>query len=246
MSKNLTRKGIAFGALVALATSTFAGAPASAAVSDSIVTGLTSGTSYNSVVGYANELSLSTVLAPSNSSNAGTLHYAVSNPSGAKLEIKVGTTNAAVAQVTTNGASNTGEIWATDATAISAVDSDSDQSGMQTSLTSFNVIPLGTQVGSATYDNLLTIGVVDADVNVDVTVYAWLDSSSNASNVQSSTELYGNSVALKFYDQANVTATTELISPVTGAASVQATFTTTPELNGQQLGADFVWLAAHW
>jgi hypothetical protein len=240
MSKNLTRKGIAFGAFVALASTVFAGTPASAAVSDSIVTGLTTGTSYNSVVGYANELSLSTVLAPSNSANAGTLHYAISNPSGAKLEIKVGTTANAVAQVTADGAGNTGAIWETAALAISAVDGDGVTANFQTTLTSFNVVPTGNQVGSAAADNLITIGVLDADLNVDVTVYAWLDSSSNAENIQASTELYGNTVALKFYDQANVTATTELVTPTTGAASVQATFTTTPELNGEQLGADFL------
>ena len=105
MSKNLTRKGIAFGALVALATSTFAGAPASAAVSDSIVTGLTSGTSYNSVVGYANELSLSTVLAPSNSSNAGTAVAPSITPSNANQKRLVTIYGISDGNATTDGRS---------------------------------------------------------------------------------------------------------------------------------------------
>jgi hypothetical protein len=243
MSKNLTRKGIAFGALVALATSTFAGAPATAAVSDSIVTGLSLGTSYNSVVGYDNELTLATTLAPSNSSNAATLHYRISNPSGAKLQISAGQSGSVVRATAAGSDVN---LWDTEASpAIIATDADTATAatGLQISATSFNVVPVSgatSQVGSSSVDNHLSISVADGDANVAVTVYAWLDSSSNASNIQADTELYGNSVTLNFYDQANVTAVSEVVAPVTGAASVEATFTTTPELNGQQLGADFI------
>lgn len=235
MSKNLTRKGIAFGALVALATSAFAGAPATAAVSDSIVTGLATGTSYNSVVGYSNGLKVTTTLAPSNSANASTLTYRVSNPSGAKLQISAGTGTLTRATATSGDVT----IWDTEATpAVSATDADATADGAQfeTSLTSFNVVLGGDEVGTSTVDNDLLITVADADVDVAVDVYAWLDSSSNSANVQSSTELYGNTVSLKFYDQKNITATTELVYPVTGDVSVQAKITTTPELNGEQLG----------
>ena len=235
MSKNLTRKGIAFGALVALATSAFAGAPATAAVSDSIVTGLATGTSYNSVVGYSNGLKVTTTLAPSNSANASTLTYRVSNPSGAKLQISAGTGTLTRATATSGDVT----IWDTESTpAVSATDADATADGahFETSLTSFNVVLGGEEVGTSSVDNDLLITVADADVDVAVDVYAWLDSSSNSANVQSSTELYGNTVSLKFYDQKNITATTELVYPVTGAASVQANISTTPELNGEQLG----------
>jgi hypothetical protein len=235
MSKNLTRKGIAFGALVALATSAFAGAPATAAVSDSIVTGLATGTSYNSVVGYSNGLKVTTTLAPSNSANASTLTYRVSNPSGAKLQISAGTGTLTRATATSGDVT----IWDTEATpAVSATDADATADGahFETSLTSFNVVLGGGEVGTSSVDNDLLITVADADVDVAVDVYAWLDSSSNSANVQSSTELYGNTVSLKFYDQKNITATTELVYPVTGDASVQAKISTTPELNGEQLG----------
>lgn len=241
MSKNLTRKGIAFGALVALAATTFAGAPANAAITSDISTGLSIGTSYNSVVGYDNELELATTLAPG-LSNATTLHYRISNPSGAKLQIQAGQTGSV--ERASGSATQSVELWDTETTpAQITTDADATAAGayFETAATSFNVIPSTSgQEGSTSADNELRISVADADLDVTVTVYAWLDSSSNAANVQSDTELFGNTVTLKFYDQKNVTAVSEIVSPVTGASSVQATFTTTPELNGQQLGKDFI------
>jgi trimeric autotransporter adhesin len=240
MSKNTTRKGLAFGAGLALIASGFTAAPAQAA--DSLVTGLSSGTSFNSVAGYDNELTLATVMSPGLASNETTLHYRISNPSGAALEIKVGNTTTAVAQVTTGQTSNTGGVWEYGKTAYSSVDSDTDRGGMQTSLTDFVVVPLGTQDGEADDQNFITVGVVDATAvtDVTVTVTAWLDTAANALNVQDSVEITGNTVTLNFYDKANVTATTTMEAPVTGAAFVKATTVTSPELNGQQLGADFI------
>ena len=240
MSKNTTRKGLAFGAGLALIASGFTAAPAQAA--DSMVTGLSSGTSFNSVAGYDNELTLATVMSPGLASNETTLHYRISNPSGAALEIKVGNSSSAVAQVTTDQSSNTGGVWEYGKSAYSTVDSDSVRAGMQTSLTDFVVVPLGTQDGAAADNNLISVGVVDAAAvtDVTVTVTAWLDTASNATNVQDSVEITGNAVTLNFFDKANVTATTTMSAPVTGAASVTATTVTSPELNGEQLGADFI------
>jgi len=240
MSKNTTRKSLAFGAGLALIASGFTAAPAQAA--DSLVTGLSSGTSFNSVAGYDNELTLATVMSPGLATNETTLHYRISNPSGADLEIKVGNSSSAVTQVTTDQADNTGGVWQYGKTAYSTADSDSVRSGMQTSLTDFVVVPLGTKDGEADDNNFISVGVVDADAvtDVTVTVTAWLDTASNATNVQDSVEITGNTVTLNFFDKANVTATTTMEAPVTGAAFVKATTVTSPELNGQQLGADFI------
>jgi hypothetical protein len=240
MSKNTTRKGLAFGAGLALIATGFTAAPAHAA--DAIVTSLASGTSFNSVAGYDNELKLSTVMSPGLASNETTLNYRISNPSGAALEIKVGNTSSAVALVTTGQDSNTGGVWEYGKTAYSSVDSDSVRTGMQTSLTDFVVVPLGTQDGESSEENFITIGVVDAVAvaDVTVTVTAWLDTAADASNVQDSVEVAANVVTLNFYDPANITATTTMEGPVTGAAFVKATTVTSPELNGEQLGADFI------
>jgi hypothetical protein len=240
MSKNLTRKGLAFGALVALGSSVIAGAPAFAS---DLVTVLSSGTSLNSVVGYSNELKLTTTLAPALAANETTLNYRISNPSGATLEIGLGRsgTSSGAIVIADNGTAYSNFYKHNESTA-SNTDADSSQSGVQTTLTDFVVQPKASTgyVGEADDNNFITIAVKDADVNASVTVTAWLDSSANASNNQDSTEVSAAPVTLNFYDQANVTATTTIVSPVTGATNVQAEISTTPELNGQQLGADFI------
>jgi len=236
----MTRKGLAVGAGLALLASGISAAPAYAA--DSLVTNLASGTSFNSVVGYDNELKLSTVMSPGLATNETTLHYRISNPSGAILEIGVGNTSSAVVVATTNQAANTGGIWQYGKAAYNAVDADAARADQQTALTDFVVVPLGNQDGEADDENFITVGVYDAlgATDVSVTVTAWLDTAANASNVQDVVEVTGNTVTLNFYDAANVSATTTLTTPVNGAASVSATTVTTPELNGQQLGADFI------
>ena len=247
MSKNMTRKGLALGATLALATTGLVATPAFA---NSVVTSLASGTSFNSVVGYDNELRLSTVMSPGLASNETTLHYRVKNPTGAALEIGVGNTASAVVLVTVATGSplaptaDTGGVWGYEnaSAAYSTVDADSVRAGFQTSLTDFVIVPIGAKDGEADDENFITIGAQDATAvaDVSVTVQAWLDTAANASNVQDSVEVSGNTVTLNFYDPANVKATTTMVAPVTGASSVSAETVTTPELNGQQLGANFI------
>jgi len=240
MSKIRTRKGLALGASLGLLAGGFSAAPAFAV--DSIVTSLSSGSSFNSVAGYGTPLELGTVMSPGLSGNEATLHYRISNPLGASLQILVGNSSSAVAQVTTGQSSNTGGVWEYGKAAYSSVDSDGVQSGMQTALTDFVVVPLGTKDGEADDINLIKISVIDAAgaTDVDITVTSWLDTASNATNIQDTVEVAGNTVALKFFDAANITATSVMNAPVTGAATASAIVTTTPELNGDQLGADFI------
>jgi hypothetical protein len=82
MSKNLTRKGIAFGALVALGTSLFAGAPAQAA--DEVTLAVSAGTGNATILGETFTVKASLgALVPSTSN--GKLKFAVTNASGATL-----------------------------------------------------------------------------------------------------------------------------------------------------------------
>ena len=74
MSKNLTRKGLAFGALVALASTVIAGTPASAA--GEVVFAPSTGTSYNTFV--TETLTLNASLAPGQvAANIAQLKYSV-------------------------------------------------------------------------------------------------------------------------------------------------------------------------
>ena len=82
MSKNLTRKGIAFGALVALGTSLFAGAPAQAA--DEVTLAVSAGTGNATILGETFTVKASLGALVPSSSNA-KLKFAVTNASGAAL-----------------------------------------------------------------------------------------------------------------------------------------------------------------
>ena len=86
MSKNLTRKGLAIGAAVALGSSVFAGAPAFAA--GEVVFAPSTGTSYNTF--NTESLTLAASLAPGQvAGNIVQLKYYVTVPTGATLEYKV-------------------------------------------------------------------------------------------------------------------------------------------------------------
>jgi hypothetical protein len=239
MSRNMTRKGLALGSALSLAVAGLTATPAYAV--DSLVTNLASGTSYNSVVGYANELKLSTVMSPGLAANETTLHYRISNPSGAILSIGLSNSTTTAVAVVNSGA-NDGEIWQYGKAAENTTDQDANEAGIQTALTDFIIIPAGNKVGEADDNNFISVGVYDAlgATDVSVTVTAWLDTAANANNVQDAVEVTGNTVTLNFYDAANVSATTTLSTPVNGGASLTATTVTTPELNGEQLGADFI------
>ena len=88
MSKNLTRKGLAFGAVVALGTSLFASAPAQAA---SVLFAPTTGTGNTLVAGETFSLtaSLSSDLPSSNSSQ---LKFKVANTTGVAATVKINNT----------------------------------------------------------------------------------------------------------------------------------------------------------
>ena len=91
MSKNLTRKGLAFGALVALASSAIAGVPASAAGVDNTATLLPT-TGYSE--GYA---------VPASASQVFSLKYTTTNAAGATIKFKVVDPTAKIEPIATSG-----------------------------------------------------------------------------------------------------------------------------------------------
>jgi hypothetical protein len=97
MSKNLTRKGLALGAVVALGSTLFAGAPAFAANELNLQPSL--GTTYGSVIGETFTLNVNT--------NPG---YASSEFVGTKLKYNVVNASKAALTITAGGAANAGSV----------------------------------------------------------------------------------------------------------------------------------------
>lgn len=230
MSKNLTRKGLAFGALVALASTVIAGAPANA-LTGNVVSQLNSGTSYNTLAGTSYDLKLKTDIT-SGSWTASKLKYRVTNPDARAIIAKYAVTGTAVA-LPSNSAS-TGYIKKySDATAITL-------SSDATTSTDFLLAPANTNyAGVTSASNVLSLSTSYVDGNTSVTVVAWIDENGNDA-IDEGTEYVGNSQTVNFIKPSNVVATTTLTAPVLGSATVTATTTTVPELNGEQLGANAI------
>jgi len=233
MSKNLTRKGLAFGALVAL---TSAGIATPAYAVDAITTALNSGTSFNTLTGYSNEITLKTNISADYSTPDATLKYRVVNAGLATIEAQFG-----VGDIDEDVDGTTGNIYEYTTTTPALTDADSSQASteVQTADNDF-VVALGTgALGDYSGDNLLALGVKDeTTTDYTVTVQAWLDT--NGNNTIDSTEYAAAVQTVKFYDEKSVTATATVLAPTLGATSVKAEIVTTPELNGQQLGTNAI------
>ena len=124
MSKNLTRKGLAFGALVALGASVIAGAPASAAgLTDTSFVSLApeTGTEYAIIAGAGNVFSLAANEA--STVQAGTLKFLVSSDS---VSLSVNGNSAATIDILTNADDTDIEVGTSVATTIAPYASTDD------------------------------------------------------------------------------------------------------------------------
>ena len=197
MSKNLTRKGLALGALVALGTSVIAGAPAQAAETISTTSALGSSTNFTGL--FSQSFTLNTL-----ASSTAHVWYKISGPQAQNISESLGasavvtSTTAATPGVERNEA-NTAGAAATDTTFI--VD--------------------GGVNNPATY-NKLKLTLSGTAATTDVTVVAWVDVLANASIDPSETS---NSTVVKFVKDASVTATTTLTKPILNDANLVAKVT---------------------
>ena len=240
MTKITARKGIAFGAALALSAVGLTSSPAYAV--ESLATTLTSGTSMNFVTGATGSASLNTSIAASvGGTDDGQLSYRIENPDGATFSVKAGNTVAEVLVVTGSDAKEASitEYGKAVELADAGVLASYDATDNDVTLTLIG----SDAVGVYTENNLLDIIVSDATTtNFTITVTAFIDTTPN--NKIDSTEYRAAPITLEFYDETAITAVTSVITPVLGADNVQATIVTTPELNGEQLGADFI--AVDW
>jgi len=202
MSKNLTRKGLALGALFALGSSVIAGAPAQASsaitVSPALGTSLVTTLATKFVVA-ANVGSAVTDTA------AATLKFSISNAGKNLSTFRAVDTTAALA----NTAALAGAVVAdtTNTTIVTAA---------ATGLTAAKTAAVAIST-SAT-----------ATTTADVTAFLDL----NGNNAVDAGENVGNSVTITFVANAGLTVAATLTQPLIGATALVGKATTTPVLNG--------------
>ncbi len=292
MSKNLTLKGAAFGALVALSVS--AVAPASAAgLADTSFVSLapTTGTEYSVLAGAGKTFSLTANEASTVA--GGKLKHLVSDASDL-IETTTATTarsvsfadNSVVAVTVGTGATDV--VTITDATAAAALatgdrvfftaalaadgtttqnliaansivtvtvtgddvsfTSTTDLSAVSTALaagatskvvrearnTTTHSFVVDSGANSASTNEALVL-VSDSDTTRSVTVQSWVDS--NGNDTIDSTEYASPVRTVTFVKTTEVVASTTLVAPVVGDATLTAKISTTPVLNGEQVDA---------
>jgi hypothetical protein len=239
MSKNLTRKGLALGAIVALGTSLFAGAPAFAGTESTGVTlAPAAGTTYTSIKGAAFDLSTvvnsniltSTVL-------ANKLSYLVTNAGAAPVKVAFYSglsTDVSDSIRTGDAADSVGS-----ATTVAA-----PASAAALTAKAIVVKGAGDNVGknsSSTGSNKLTLtSSTDGTDNVTFTVQAFIDENGNGQI--DSFDLTSPARTVTFIPAANVTATTTIISSTIGTTKLQASVALGNDVNQANLAAGVVFV----
>jgi hypothetical protein len=192
MSKNLTRKGLAFGAILALGSTLFAGTAAHAA--DELTLTPSAGTSYNTIEG--ENFTLLAGLAPAtNAANTVQLKYSVTTTAtlGSMANAYVNGTAAATTAVAGAAGSNTTVYKLTTGTAT---------------------------VGAVQKFVLASPASVAAATPATATVTAFFDANSN--DVLDAGEYTSAARTVKWSDAADVTATVTLTTPTEGDTTVKA------------------------
>ena len=213
MSKNLTRKGLAFGALVALASTVIAGTPASAA--GEVVFAPSTGTSYNTFV--TDTLTLNASLAPGQvAGNIAQLKYSVVTDGSFVLKAVATSTTATTAY------SNTGNV-----TGVGVAPA-------YVPTTSFVVAP-GTPTASTTNTIALSVDSVADATTATTGVVASATTATKSAVVTAFIDSNNNSVAdagefsqartVKFVKYSEVVPVVTLTTPNLGDASLKATAT---------------------
>ena len=232
MAKNMTRKGLALGAGAALIATSLVSTPAYA-VSE-VVTGLGVGTSYNTLAGTGYALNLETNIA-AGAWTAAKLKYRVQNADGRLVRPQVSNGTTAVTPDDDNTKMGT-YLYGSTTVAVEASD--------YISSLDFVVAPKDDSAnykGVTSAVNNLTLNTSYVTANSAVTITAWIDE--NGNNTIDATEYSAPSKVVSFYIPSAVTATTTLTAPVVGDATLVATTTTTPALNGGQLPANSIQVA---
>jgi hypothetical protein len=209
MSKNLTRKSLAFGALVALGSSLIAGAPAQAN------TGVTltpkTGTSYNTILGES--FKLDSVFTDAAQQGAEPVKFRIVD-ADKKLDLA-----ATFADRNNGGTVDSGE----------EID---DAAGTNLTASDGIYVEAGNTALAPALNSLVLKGTGTATFSV--TVQAWMDL--DADNVIDSGEAASEVRTVKFVKASEVAATTTLTAPMVGDTTLTAAFEFA-DINNEQLTA---------
>ena len=237
MSKNLTRKGLALGALVALATSVFAAAPAHATgESAGLLVAPNKGTTYTSIKG--STFDLKTVVA--GSLTAANLSYLVTNAAGAPVKLAFQGSASPAATASTGALQNVRV-----GTSAALVGDSVDTNDATTSRTDKAIVVTGKSIGgnfgvdetnTTKVNHLLITSSTDGVDNSVYTVQAFLDA--NHDGLINNLDAYSAPVTVTFLPAANVTATTTITSATIGASTITAKVVLGNDVNMANLGTD--------
>ena len=237
MSKNLTRKGLALGALVSLATSVFAYAPANAAgESAGILVAPNKGTTYTSIKG--STFDLKTVVA--GSLTAANLSYLVTNSAGVSVKLAF---QGAASPAATEAAAAKQNVRV--GTSAALVGTSVDTEDATTSRTDKAIVVTGRSIGgnfgvdetnTTKVNHLLITSSTDGIDNSVYTVQAFLDA--NHDGLINNLDAYSAPVTVTFLPAANVTATTTITSATIGASTITAKVSLGNDVNMANLGTD--------
>jgi len=237
MSKNLTRKGLALGAIVALGTSLFAGAPAFAGVESTGVTLVpNAGTTYTSINGAAFDLStvLSTAALNAAGVTADKLSYVITNSAAAAVKVGFnGSSTSASAAFDVNSAAS-----AADNVAPATVGSRSTELTGKSIVVKGHSGNVGVNSSSTDGNHLVITTSGDATDNVVLKVQAFVDENSNGQI--DSFDLVSIERTLTFIPASKVSATTTVASAVIGTTTLKATVLVGNDVNNANLPADAV------
>jgi trimeric autotransporter adhesin len=215
MSKNLTRKSLAFGALIALGSSVIAGAPALA--NDPVTLEPSSGTSYNTLL--SENFVLSSYFTAAAKSGSENLKFRIVDADKKVLLASSGLDT---------------QTSATDRASNNALD---DNAG--TNLTANDgiyVIDGGSTAGPSKNFLVLT-PQTSLTASFDVTVQSWMDF--DGDNVIDATEAKSTVRTVGFKKAADVTTSVDLTQPIQGDTTATASFKFT-NLNNEQLSVSSI------
>jgi len=231
MSKNLTRKGLALGAIVALGTSLFAGAPAFAGVESSKITlAPNAGTTYTSIVGAT--FSLKTELDATLASSG------LENKTLAKLSYLVTNSSAANLTFTFDGGAGSGAQVSWDSADLASDITGTFNGGTSVQTTKKAVVLTGsvTNYGGSAAANVLTVKTTsDATDAISATVQAWIDDNSNGKI--DTFELTSPARTINWVQASAVTATTTITSATIGTSTLKASVVLGNGINMENLNA---------
>jgi hypothetical protein len=225
MSKNLTRKGIALGAVVALGSSLFAGSPAFAASTISLepkATETANKALYNTLLGSSFTLDSSLSLDAQAAATSGQLYWKVTNADGKTIGVKFSTGANALADVEGASGTDAGNVTAYTSTATSFTFQPWTDPGAGANT-------LATDEAAVNHISFSTT----SETTTTIKVQAFIDANNNAT-LDAGTDTVSEERTVQFIKASDVTVTTVLDDPIAGSAP-SATVTLGNSINPEQV-----------